>query len=45
VLLDPGKLNIALSLTAIVTVPVAAIILMLGLKPFRASVAMARGWS
>ena len=45
VLFDPGKLNIALSLTAMATVPVAAIILMLGLKPFRASVAMARGWS
>ncbi len=44
-LFDPAKLNIALSLTAAMTIPVAAIVLMLGLKPFRASVAAAKHWS
>ncbi len=44
VLLDPDKLNVALSLTAVMTIPLAAIILMLGLKPFRASVEAAAEW-
>ena len=44
VLGDAGQLNLALSLTAAVTLPIAALILALGLRPYRESMAAAKAW-
>jgi MFS family permease len=44
VLGDAGQLNLALSLTAAVTLPAAALILALGLRPYRESMAAAKAW-
>jgi MFS family permease len=44
VLGDDSKLNLSLSLTAAATLPVAALILALGLRPFREAMASAQSW-
>lgn len=44
VLGDASQLNLALSLTAAVTLPIAALILALGMRPYRHSVEAAKAW-